>query len=340
MKTLLTGAAGFLGRVVLEKILGKGTCEIRVLVRSEEGVNKVKEIIGPLNKDRVEIFIGDFSSPKYAAYALAGVERLIHVAAALKGTSSCIFGNNAVGSRVILETILRLGVCKDILLVSSLGVYGLNSLNKNDKVDEKSPIDPQPERRDIYTYSKIWQEKIFQNYQYKNHEKNFNLCIVRPGPIYGPGGNVLPARLGLNVPFLFLNFGNNNLVPLTYVDNCAEAISLLVEKVIMGTEIFNVIDPDVPTATQYLRKYRQHVENFRYVTIPYPIQILLSRANERYSERSLGQIPSVLSVYKTENMWKRILYDNSKLLREGWKPTVSTKDGLDITFKSLKYIRV
>jgi nucleoside-diphosphate-sugar epimerase len=336
MKMLLTGAAGFLGRAVLERMLAKGLKGIRVLVRNEEGARKIEVIAGPANAERVEVFAGDYSAPGIADRVLTGVDRLVHVAASLKGTSTSIFGNNVVGSRVLLDAVLRSGTCRDILLVSSLGVYGLSGLPKNANVEELCPVDPQPERRDLYTYSKIWQEELFRSAQHAGGKRNFNLCIVRPGPIYGPGGTVLPARIGLNAPGCFLNFGNRNVLPLTYVDNCAEAIAFLANRPIEGTETFNVIDPDMPTAKGYLKMYRKYQPGFRFLSVPYPMVIQFARSIERYSKRSEGQIPPILTPYKAENMWKRVYYDNSRLLHEGWKPVVSTEEGLARTFRFCK----
>lgn len=336
MKILLTGAAGFLGRAVLERMMAKGMNGIRVLVRNEEGARKIKAIAGPALASQVEVFPGDYSVPGDAERALAGVDRLVHVAAVLKGTSSNIFGNNVVGSRILLDVVLRSGTCQDILLVSSLGVYGLSGLPKNAKVEESCPIDPQPERRDLYTYSKIWQEGLFRSAQHAGGKRNFNLSIVRPGPIYGPGGTILPARIGLNAPGCFLNFGNRNLLPLTYVDNCAEAIAFLANRPMEGTNIFNVVDPDMPTSKGYLKMYRKYHPGFRFLSLPYPLIIQLVKFSERYSQNSEGQIPPILTAYKVENMWKRVHYDNSKLLREGWKPVISTEEGLARTFQALQ----
>jgi nucleoside-diphosphate-sugar epimerase len=266
---------------------------------------------------------------------LEGVDKLVHVAAVGRGTSSSLMYNNVIGSRILLEKLVEIGKCKDILLVSSIAVYGLHGLKVGSIVDEGTLLEPNPELRDLYTYSKILQENTFRRYMVIDGKKMFNLCIVRPGPIYGHGGTVLPARIGMMVPFLFLNFGGGNRIPITYVENCAEAIAFLSGRRIDGMGVYNVVDPDLPTATQYLRKYTKYVKGFRYISLPFTLVKIFSRAFENYSVRSEGQIPPIITRYKAENQWKRVRYDNSKILREGWRPVFSTEEGLDRTFKSL-----
>ena len=50
--------------------------------------------------------------------------------------------------------------------------------------------------------------------------------IVRPGVVYGPGKVNISNRVGIGTFGIFLHLGGSNEIPLTYVDNCAEAIAL------------------------------------------------------------------------------------------------------------------
>ena len=88
----------------------------------------------------------------------------------------------------------------------------------------------------------------------------FRTCSIRPGAVYGPGKAEIPGRVGRDLSGLFLHMGGRNLIPFTYVDNCAEAIVLagLVKGV--DGEVFNVVDDDLPTSRKFLRMYKQNVK--------------------------------------------------------------------------------
>ena len=131
-----------------------------------------------------------------------------------------------------------------VVLVSSFGVYGTAGIKRGALVDEDTPLEPNPERRDTYSQAKLRQEKLFRAYQERH---GFPLVVVRPGVIYGPGGTPISSRVGLTVPGLFLHLGGRNLLPLTYVDNCAEAIVVAGERGASDGQAYNVVDDDLPT---------------------------------------------------------------------------------------------
>jgi len=138
--------------------------------------------------------------------------------------------------------------------------------------------------------------------------------------------------VGLNVFGLFFHLGGNNTLPLSYVDNCAEAIVLASTENAGVGQTFNVHDDDLPTARQYLRWFRRDVKRIRYISIPYAVTRLMSSMVEGYHRRSKGQLPDVFTPYKTANLWKATRFDNSKLKGFGWRQLVSTHDGLQRAF--------
>ncbi|HVY45025.1 MAG TPA: NAD(P)-dependent oxidoreductase, partial [Minicystis sp.] len=220
-----------------------------------------------------------------------------------------------------------------VVLVSSFGVYGVADLPRGAVVDEDTPLEPHPARRDVYSQAKLRQEKLFRDYERRH---GLSLVVLRPGVIYGPRGPALSSRVGLNLAGLFLSLGGGNTLPLSYVDNCAEAIALAAEKPEAQGRVFNVHDDDLPTCAAYLAAYEREVKQLRKLRIPYPAMVALSAAVERYHAWSKGQLPAVFTRYKTATSWKGNRFDNARLKSIGWRQIVSTEEGMRRTFAALR----
>ena len=65
--------------------------------------------------------------------------------------------------------------------------------------------------------------------------------------------------------------GGSNAIPLTYVDNCAEAIVLGGLKAGVDGETFNVLDDELLTGKQFLKEFKKRVKPFHSVSIPYSL---------------------------------------------------------------------
>ena len=80
---------------------------------------------------------------------------------------------------------------------------------------------------------------------------------------------------------MFLHLGRRNVLPLTYVTNCADAVALagLVEDA--AGHVYNVVDDELPTSRQFLKRYRREVKNVKFVPVPYFMIQLLSVAVEK-----------------------------------------------------------
>lgn len=302
MTVAVTGANGFVGRVVVERLraLGIGA---RCLLR------------------------GSLDSPRAAASSLDGARTVIHLAARLRGAPADVFRDTVVASNNLLEAAVALREPPRILLVSSLAVYGVAALRRNSVIDEHTPLEREPLRRDLYAQAKLRQEKLFW-------DRYENLVVVRPGVVFGPGGTLLSTRVGLQLPGLLLFLGGDNRLPLTYVENCADGI---VASALYGSEgeAYNIIDDDLPTAREYLNRYRSRVANVRHLPVPYPLLWLGADLLERYSRWSRGQLPAILTPYKVASMHKGMRYANDKLKTLGWRPAVSIDDAILRTFREV-----
>jgi nucleoside-diphosphate-sugar epimerase len=233
-----------------------------------------------------------------------------------------------VASKNLLEGLPE-GTGTRVVLISSFSVYGPAGLEAGTVVDESTPLEEHPEKRDLYSYSKWRQERLFWEYRQR---RALPLVVLRPGVIYGPGGTALSTRIGIKVAGLYFHLGGNNVLPLTYVDNCAEAA--LIAGLSGGTlsEVYNVVDDDLPTCKTYLEEYRKKVEPLKCITLPYWCTMIVSRTAERYNRFSKGQLPAVMTPYRTASHWRSLAFTNRKLKGIGWSPIVTTEEGMARTF--------
>jgi nucleoside-diphosphate-sugar epimerase len=336
MKILVTGAGGFLGKAIVERLLAHGQTNLRCMLRDTSKAAGLQEIAARYPSARVDLIAVNLRNPAEIGPAIDGCELVIHAAAALKGSPAEMFMDSVVASRNLLDAVAELrrqGERLRVVLVSSFGAMGVSALGRGAMVDENTPMETHPEWRDVYSHSKLRQEQLF--WQYRD-SFGFELVVLRPGVIYGPGGGHFSNRVGLSLFGRFLHLGGSNLLPLTYVENCAEAIVVAALYPGADGQIYNVVDDDLVSSRQYLRRYKKQVKPVRSVRVPYFALMWASSAVESYSRRSKGQLPAIFTPYKTRAMWGGNQFSNAKLKSIGWEPLVSTKEGLAGTFAAFR----
>jgi nucleoside-diphosphate-sugar epimerase len=321
---VVTGATGFLGRHLVRQLLERGA-EVRCLVRAGSDPSTLSGALPPALAGRSSVVVGSLERPDSYRPALEGCDVLYHVAAALRGSVPALFLSNVVGTKHLFAHASRARVGR-IVLVSSLAVHGVAHLRRGAVVDERCPLDPEPHRRDPYTYSKVEQEQ----FAWAAHRRgDVRLSVVRPGVIYGPGRDCLSGRVGIRLGGLLVRMGGRQRLPYTFVENCAAAVRLAGVVGAAAGEAFNVIDDAPPTGNELLRQYRRSGNRIRVFGVPqWGIQPL-SRLCQWYHRWSRGQLPDVLTPYKSAAMWKPLRYSNAKAKAVlGWEPLVGFEQGL------------
>jgi nucleoside-diphosphate-sugar epimerase len=222
-----------------------------------------------------------------------------------------------------------------IVSVSSFSVYSNRDKPRRGLLDEACPVEAKPSLRgDAYSFAKIKQEEIVAEY---GTRFQIPYVIVRPGVVYGEGNETITPRVGIGTFGIFLHLGGSNPVPLTYVDNCAEAIVLAGLKVGVNGEVFNVVDDDLPSSRTYLTMYKKKANRFSSVYVPQPLSYVLCFLWEKYSAWSEGQLPPIYGLRTWHAYWKKTRYSNEKLkCKLGWEPRVATSDALERFFASCR----
>jgi len=330
MSSVITGSNGFLGAALTRRLLAHGETDPICLVRPSSNTAKLETISRDTPTARLRIRQGSLATADDAQRAIEGADTIFHLAAMLNGAPADMVLNTVVTSRNLLEAAARAKSPPKILLVSSFGVYGTAFLPPLSVINEESPLEPAPRLRDPYSQVKLRQEKLFWEY---HKEGAVDLTVLRPGAIYGPESMSISARVGLQMPGLFLFLGGDNALPLTYVDNCADALIVASRTSTASGRAFNVHDDDLPTCRSFFRQYRSQVRPLRFVTVPYFALLGASRAIAHYHTVSRGQLPAVFTPYKTRSSWKPMRFDNTRLHNIGWKPRVSITEGLERSFQ-------
>jgi nucleoside-diphosphate-sugar epimerase len=326
VRVLITGANGFLGRHVIAESLRRGQ-SVRALVRPAARIDDLDWA------ERVEVVRADLRVAQDLTAAFAGVDVLVHLAAAVTGGEDAQFAATVVGTERLLDAMAR-SRTRRLVLASSFSVYDWSAIRG--VLTEESPLESGADlyERDGYAVAKAWQERVVRQ---AAGAHGWQLTVLRTGFIWGRG-NAYLACLGQKLGPLHLVFGGSTRIPLTHVVNCAHLLVTATEDPRAIGETFNVVDDDEARTWGYLGEYlrRTGAGGFR-VPVPYPVAmagVRLARWSSRRLFRGKGKLPSLLVPCRFEARFKPLRFSNRKA-REvlGWRPPRSFPDCLRLTYE-------
>jgi nucleoside-diphosphate-sugar epimerase len=328
-KILVTGSNGFIGVRAVENLLARGFFNLRCFVRPSSKLEKLHKILARFPAAKaVEIVSGDLLSREDCARAAKDAAVVIHLAAGFDKSFAGAFMNSALATRNLLDAFLESGRPRRFVNVSSFAVYSNLQLERHALLDENCPLETGSQaRNDAYGFGKLKQEQLVREY---GAQRGLKWVILRPGMVYGPGKPDLSGRVGINTFGFFIHMGGRNELPMTFVDNCAEAIVLAALKPGVDGEIFNVVDDERLPADEFLARC-QAAKNFFSVPAPYPLIKLGCALWEDFFNKRHGQLPPVFNRRRCAAEWGGNVYTNEKLRQLlGWSQKISTGDAMKL----------
>jgi nucleoside-diphosphate-sugar epimerase len=320
MKALVTGAGGFLGGSIVRRLLRDGIA-VRALVRPGSIINTAG----------VEIYEGDICDEDVLAGAVQGVEWVVHAAArvATSGNWEEFAAVNVRATRRIIRAAQAAGV-RRIVHISSLGVYAVPYDGVT--ITEESPYESEAESRGHYSRSKLAADRAALDAA----ARGAPVVVLRPGLLYGPGKRPPLARQSFRVgPLMLILARPSYRLPLTYVDNVADAVLLAARAEGALGKAFTIVDGDV-TQTAYVQCYRAASgETWRPVFLPVPAVALAARVVERGLR--LARRRSPVSYHQVRRATDSAVFDCSRARQLlGWEPAVSVEEGVRRSFAVLR----
>lgn len=235
-KVLITGATGFIGGRLVEKLILYHHANVRALVRDFAKASRIARF-------NLEMVKGSIVDADAVDRAVAGCDTVFHCAHDFKKPQ-----RNLDGARVLADACLRHGV-RRLVHVSSISVY--EPLPDGD-VDETTPSEPCG-----WTYpdNKLAVEKMLLQY---GEEQGLATVVLQPTIVYGPFSSwTMDPVMRLRNGRVVLPSDREGLCNAVYVDDVVNALILAAQKKEAVGERFLISGPDAVTWREFYAAYER-----------------------------------------------------------------------------------
>ena len=314
MRVFVTGATGFTGTHLVERLLDKGH-EV-VALDNQEGLEGAK-----LRERGIDLHIGSITDEELVDRLARGSQRIYHLAAAFRKVNlpkSVYWDVNVNGTRHVLQSAKKHGV-ERVLYCSTCGVHGHV---KRPPADEKAPIAP----ADYYQLTKWEGERVAQEFI----RDGLWVTIVRPAAIYGPGDPerfLMLYRWAAKGRFMMLGPGTAHYHPL-FITNLIDAMELAMETDTARGRAYLVADRTSIAIKNLVSAIAEAMGiEVRFTHLPFwPAYLAAAVCEVMYKP-----LPAEPPIFRRRLDWFRQhrSFDISKAARElGYEPAVDLRAGL------------
>lgn len=353
---LITGANGFIGSRIIERLSQEYYCHIKALVHSTSRATRIARF-------DIELIQGDVLDKCLLHKITKDAEYVIH----------CAFGNTdnvSLNRQITVEGTRNISLAslvnkvKRLIHFSTMSVYGypLPPI-----CDEKTPYTKVV--GDFYNNDKITAEKIIQNYI----KKGLPAVILQPTIVYGPYASIwtVDPINKINVNGLFLVQDGQGLTNPLYIDNLIDAVFLALTKGGAIGETFIISDGKSIRWKEFFAFYQSMVpkkklsnlslfNKYKLEIISFPLLVLLI-LRKSLSHFGLFKTPpdfakkiiapfyrrarsmKDLSTNKNRQLFfqDKTTFDINKARRIlGYSPRIALPKGMKLTEEWLRYARI
>ena len=235
---LVTGATGFIGGRLVEKLYLEHGAVIRALVRDIPRAARIARF-------PVEFVHGDVTDEDAVRRAVEGAEVVFHcVHGNRRGTAQAV---NVDGTEMVAQQVLRSGVPR-LVHVSTMAVYG------HPAEGEISETTAHEGTGDLYTQTKREGERRVMELHRRN---GLPAVVIQPTCVYGPWGlafTIDPLR-ELRTRSVALVDGGRGLFPGVYIDDVVDALVLASTEPAAIGETFLISGAEPVTFRRYYGAY-------------------------------------------------------------------------------------
>jgi nucleoside-diphosphate-sugar epimerase len=326
---LVTGASGFIGGRLAERLALHHHARVRVLVRGVAGAARLARL-------PVEIVRGDVTDRDAVTGAAAGCDVVFHCAYGTSGSQKHRAFVNRRGTRRVLEAVATAGV-RRLVYLSTLMVYGRTA---DGDLDETAP-----RRRfgNAYSDSKLDAEREAMRWARAGRAP---VVALQPTAVYGPWGGVWTAQplAALAAGRWILVDGGSGVANAVYVDDLVSAMLLAAVREGVVGEAFLISGPaPVPWSELYRHFAAMHGDPGH---PEHPERRLVAMSAEEAREhwrrhrRAVPRLPAeLLAAFRGDRQLRDRLMATrelvamrelaSSLLPERWQQRIKSRMGAD-----------
>ncbi|WP_457565877.1 NAD-dependent epimerase/dehydratase family protein [Caldithrix abyssi] len=317
-KIFLTGATGFVGSHLAEKLLQQGH-ELRVLLRTTSNLRWIADL-------NLESFYGSLDNPQSLLSGLKDIDVVIHCAALTKALKNeDYYKVNFEGTKKLVDLIINNNLpVKRFVFISSQAAAGpASSFEPVTEEDEPHPVSE-------YGKSKLLAEKYILEQKGK-----LPFTIIRPPAVYGPRDtDVLQFFQTVKRGIIPKWQNRDKYASFVYVKDLVEGIALAAEHEKARDKIYFIADAQ-PYSWDDLARVVMDFFKTKAIHVPIPLGAvkIIAAVSERWSK--ITKQPSIINRQKVAELLPDFWICSPKKIQKelGFATQTSLENGVKQTLE-------